>query len=96
MTEAYYDPDAQWGLIPEHMHDGVRRYVMNGEAIGGFLTAIMANDFMESAIRADHMNLVALQGWATFLYNSVPASGRGSREIVKAWQAAGGINGGAR
>ncbi len=96
MTDAYYDSDANWRLIPSHMHDGVRRYVMNGEAVGDFLTAILANDFMDACGRADSMNLNALQGWAKFLYNHVPAGCRGSRDVIRKWQAGHGIAGGMR
>ncbi len=91
---AYYDPNANWSLIPSHMHDGVQRYVMHGDAVGDFLVAILANDFMEAAGRADSMNLDALKGWAIFLYNHVPSNCRGSRERVLEWQAGGGIAGG--
>lgn len=92
----YYDDKANWHLIPEHMHRAIDLYVMNGNMIGGFLSAIMANDFMGAATRADERNLAALQGWAKFLYNHVPANAHGSKERVDAWHAGGGIYGGMR
>lgn len=90
---AYYDEKANWSLIPTHMHEGVEAYVMTGRPCGDFLTALLANDFMEAAGRADDHNLNALKGWAIFLYCHVPSGCRGSYEHVRAWIAKGGING---
>ena len=92
----YYDPSADWGLIPCHMRGGIQRYVMNGVPMGSFLTAVFANDFMEAAGRADDENRDALFGYAQFLYNCVPSTCKGSYEAVEAWIARGGINGRAR
>lgn len=39
----YYDPMANWDLIPSHMHGAVKRYVMHGIAPGHFLTAAFCN-----------------------------------------------------
>lgn len=90
---AFWDPDAEWGLIPQHMHDAVWRYVMLGVEPGQFLCAILENDFMEAAGRADDMNLNALAGWARFLYNYMPGGSFRSEERRLDWQAKGGVLG---
>lgn len=89
----YYDPHADWSVIPQHMRGGIERYVMNGVPMGGFLTAIFANDFQEAAGRADDENRQAFFGYAQFLYNSVPSNCKGSYETVGAWIAQGGLVG---
>ena len=80
-------------LIPGHMLDGVRRYVINGIPMGSFGTAIFSNDFMGAAGRADQDNLYMLEGWARFLYNHVPSGCKGSAERVSDWIAKGGAAG---
>lgn len=90
----YYDPSADWSLIPSHMHDGVRRYVMDGEPVGGFLTAVLEGaSLVRVAALADTQNLASLAGWATFLYNHVPVVAHGSPTRVIGWMEGGGING---
>lgn len=72
-------------LIPPHMHDAVREYILNRHQPGDFLTAIMSNDFLEAASRADEKNQRALWGWACFLHNYVPAACCGSTAKVNDW-----------
>lgn len=93
MSDAYYDDHADWSVIPHHMRSGIRLYVMHGVPMGGFLTAIFANDFMEAAGRADGANRHALFGYAQFLYSSVPSSCKGSYAAIEAWKARGGLFG---
>lgn len=94
MVEAeYYDPSADWSLIPSHMHGGVNRYVMHGIGGGSFLSAVMANDFMEAAGRADMDNGARLKEWAMFVYNCTPSQCHGSYDAVERWIASGGIVG---
>lgn len=93
MSDAYYDPHADWSVIPYHMHSGIRLYVMRGVPMGSFLTAIFANDFMEASGRADDENRRALYGYAQFLYNSVPSTCKGSYDAVDAWIERGGLEG---
>lgn len=93
MSATYYDPHADWSVIPGHMRSGIELYVMRGVPMGSFLTAIFANDFMEASGRADDVNRHALYGYAQFLYNSVPSNCKGSYEAVNAWIDRGGLQG---
>ena len=79
--------------LPEHMREPVRLYIEDGHPIGGFLTAIMANDFIEAVCKADEHNQMALLEWARFIYNEAPGTCHGSYEIVREWQERGGLNG---
>ena len=73
--------------IPEHMIDAVLMYFNEHVEPGGFLYALLANDFMEACARADEKNLAALPVWAVLLYNEAPIGSYGSPEKVKAWLA---------
>ncbi len=59
-------------LLPEHMREGMRRYIEKGAEVGSFLMAVLSNDLMEAAGRADHINLERLADYAHFLYNYAP------------------------
>ncbi len=68
-----------WGsamdrLIPQHMHEGLVRYMAIGHRSnnGHFLRAVMNNDLMGAFGRADSANAVSMGDWATFLYNFAP------------------------
>lgn len=80
-------------LIPQHMVGAVKRYILHGIPPGGFLTALLSNDFMGAANKADDENSAALMGWARFLYNHVPAGSFGSPARFDAWLDKGGVIG---
>jgi len=71
--------------IPGHMVDGLALYVTQGLGQGGFLTALLENDFMRAAGQADDMNIYALKAYAMVFFNDIPASCYGSPEKVDAW-----------
>lgn len=71
--------------IPAHMVESLRGYVEHKWAPGGFLSAILENDFKAACGRADDDNLRALPAYAAYLVNEMPAISHGSRERVQAW-----------
>lgn len=81
-----------WYIRPE-MLDALTRYRDRGVEPGGFLSAILANDFVEAASRADHENLSNLAAYACFLYNEMPMGSWGSYEKVRWWIEKGGLQG---
>lgn len=72
-------------LIPGHMRSGVQLYIEHGAPPGGFLTAVICNDFAGAAGRADDINRSALGDYATFFYNFAPSECWGSAEKMDAW-----------
>lgn len=80
--------------IPEHMVDGVVRYVVHRVEPGDFMTALLSNDLMGAAHRADDLNGPALFNWAKLLYNHFPIQSYGSPEAVAAWTEKGGADAG--
>ena len=79
--------------LPKHMQEGAKLYVEHGKLSGSFLTAILENDFVSAACNADHINLMFLHNWASWLLNDAPMTCWGSREAVTAWCDAGGLEG---
>lgn len=73
-------------FLPDYMLSGILLYVFEGIAPGGFLTAVLENDFQEACMRADHNNVQCLHGWAMLTYNRLPAACHGNREKVGAWR----------
>ena len=73
--------DANWSLIPAHMHRSIERYIMFGEPVGSFLTALLTGaGLVEVVGLADDKNQAALIGWARFLYNEMPSQSRDRRK----------------
>lgn len=83
--------NADWSLIPSHMHDGLRGYVEDGIPPGKFLRSVLQNQFAEALLYADRVNEVAAKGWAQFLHRYLPVDCWGSREAVDTWIARGGL-----
>lgn len=72
-------------LLPEHMREGMRRYIEHGILPGSFLRAVLTNDLMEACGQADDINLARLADYARFLYNYAPRGAYGSKENVAEW-----------
>lgn len=73
-------------LIPSHMREGITIYVLDGIRPGGFLQALLCNDFLAACAHADLENSFALHGWGRFLYNHVPAAAFGSPDNYLEWK----------
>ncbi len=84
-----FEADVKWDLIPPHMREHIRAYVEDCRPVGHFLMALLSNDLVQAALRADDENRVALADWAGFLYEYAPSNCWGSPEVVAAWLAAG-------
>jgi hypothetical protein len=79
--------------VPLHMQAAVARYVLLGDMPGSFLEALLANDFIEAAGRADRVNQTAYQDYASFIINAMPSGCWGSPGIVQGWSRGGGLLG---
>lgn len=79
------DENADWRMVPEHIREGVKRYVDHHQLSGDFLTAVFENDLGRAAVRADSVNLVMLGDIAKFMVWYVPPICWGSREAVQDW-----------
>jgi hypothetical protein len=76
----------------KHMEESVRLYVEHGILPGSFLQAVLANNLIHAAGRADSINAELLREWAFFLLE-LPDECWGSWGQVVKWK---GLNGGSR
>ena len=81
-----------YDMIPEHCRASMKAYMERGVPLGGFLSAIVANDFVLSAQRADNDNLCRLKDYAHFLNLEAPLEAWGSPEAILKWVKRGGLN----
>lgn len=75
--------------VPEHLHDGLIRYLAHRIQPGGFLMAVLENDLAGALNRADGTSRAGLVEIGRFLYNDVPQGAWGSPAKVAAWLAEG-------
>ncbi len=86
-----------YSIIPEHMRAGAKAYIENGVQAGGFLTAILFNDFARAYYSADAINRKAMGDWARWLcHGGIPHQCWGSVEKVVKWTSHNGLEGGAK
>jgi hypothetical protein len=71
--------------VPEHLRDGLRRYVDEHLLPGQFLTAVLANDLFDALGRADIKSRAGLYDVVAFLYNHAPGGCYGNAERVSRW-----------
>lgn len=79
--------------LPAYMQGGMMRYMQLGIPPGDFLSAVLANQFLEAFIHADEDNTRHMKLYAAFLYNEAPYGSYGSVENFRSWIARGGMNG---
>ena len=83
-----------YDLLPEHMWGAMERYYWDGIPPGGFLTSVLANELMQSVMRADIINSSRLKEIVQFVCWHLPAVCHGSPQAVASWVVKGGANGG--
>jgi hypothetical protein len=67
------------------MREGLKLYFEHKILTGGFLTAVLSNDLLTAASKADDINKYKLHDYCTWLYNHAPMGSYGSPEAVKQW-----------
>lgn len=70
--------------LPSSMVGALIAYAKHGAPLGGFLTALVENNFINVVSSADSTNSRLLKEYALFLYNELPSPCWGSKEKVKA------------
>ena len=73
--------------LPAHCIGGLENYFYHRIHPGDFLYAVLCNNLMEAASRADYINQHSLYIYAAFLYNEAPIGSYGSKENVEKWLA---------
>ena len=83
--EARYREGLVRAGVPNHLHDGLVRYLVYGIRPGHFLTAVLENDLRAAVIRADAESRAALCEVVTFLHTEAPMFASGSPALVAAY-----------
>ncbi len=87
-----FEPSS-WDLVPEHYRSTLKRYVERGRHPGNFGEALISNDLVGAAWRADKYNHPHLADLADFLLRFAPGDSFGSPEKFRSWRARGGLQG---
>ena len=78
--------DINYALLPEHLRDGMRRYIEEHfRPDGDFLFGVLINNFIEACGPADSISIQHLPEIALFLYNEAPSGCWGSTRKVEKW-----------
>jgi len=83
--ENIYARRANKAGIPDHMVDGVVRYIVDKIPPGSFLSAVINNELKEAYISADDINSHHLRNYVQFFYSSAPAGCWGFSGAVSKW-----------
>jgi hypothetical protein len=52
--------------------DHIQKHCYEGRPLGGFLSAVVRNDFIDACCRADKTNIKCLRLYAWFMWNEIP------------------------
>lgn len=73
--------------IPDTIQEGLWNYMSYGIQPGGFVTAVLMNDFFSAMARADHTwNGRSFKDLAKWIDNNMPRYMRGDEKSMIAWQ----------
>jgi len=75
----------RWERCPEKYRHGLKMYILEHQAPGGFLTAVLKDSLLEAHMRYDGEGI---EGLLRFLYNEFPSRTSGiwgSEGAVKKW-----------
>jgi hypothetical protein len=77
--------------VPEHLRDGIARYILYGIQPGRFLEGLLSNDLRGAATDSTPASFAAIPGILNFLYWNVPMDCYGTPERFNAWMKRGGL-----
>lgn len=76
---------AEYPGVPDHLFGSVKAYVLDGQPMGQFLTAVASNNLHMSIERGDAEAIAALRPLILLFYNECPHMCWGSRKAVDEW-----------
>uniref|UniRef100_A0A6M3JJ40 Uncharacterized protein n=1 Tax=viral metagenome TaxID=1070528 RepID=A0A6M3JJ40_9ZZZZ len=77
--------DIDYSKLPEHIREGVKRYIENGVPPGRFLMAVISNKLLEAFYQADEINEERMSDIVFWFYYEAPGNCRGSEDIMWTW-----------
>lgn len=74
-------------MVATPMREALERWITLGELPGDFLQAVLRNDLVDAACRADEDNAPLLTAYGRFLQHYAPSGCYGSPALVDNWVA---------
>lgn len=71
--------------VYDNVRESITNYYYQKLHPGGFVYAMLCNDFVESVLRADNWNAMQMKQNALWLVNRMPPGAWGSKEVVDEW-----------
>lgn len=71
--------------VPTHTQKSFEDYIIHGYPPGSFIYAVLRNDFVMAASKADHVNAECLQDIARWLINVPPLACWRTKENIDNW-----------
>ena len=71
--------------VPESLHEGIVRYLLDRRRPGGFLSAVIQDRLADAVSRADNESMGALLAIVSFFRWEAPPRCHGSPELFEAW-----------
>lgn len=71
--------------VPDHLRDGIKRYLVDRVQPGSCLQAVLENDLQEAVSRADDVTFAALPSVVKYLFNEAPIEAYGEKGCVSKW-----------
>lgn len=72
-------------MLPDNIKNSLDEYAKNRCPTGGFLHAVLCNDLFLAMGKADEYNVNNLFDICNYIYNNIPNTSWGSKEIVATW-----------
>lgn len=93
LSTTWFPSEIKYEALPEELRPGMKRYIEQGIQPGGFLCAVIRNDFAAAACHASATTIYRFRDIATFMYSNMPIGSWGSNEALQSWKFQGGIVG---
>lgn len=71
--------------VPDHLIEGLQRYIVDGIRPGSFLQAVITNNLREAVFKADPDSLAGLPRVVAFMLWDAPDACWGSQSIMADW-----------
>lgn len=74
-----------YAYLPDHLREGVERWIEQGITPGSFLRAVIRNDLAQAVLRADDTSLASLPSIMRWFIEWGPNGSYGSDKVFSQW-----------
>lgn len=83
MNNSYFN--FSYANVPGHTQEALFNYFVHGYEPGGFLSAVLRNDLVGAASKADSTNKECLANIAIWIMNNAPYGSWGDQDLIDRW-----------